>query len=535
MAFWVAGGLVAVLAVILIVWRYEGSKADTYGSAGWASVWTLFENGLFEKAGLYVGDWLGRLGVFYDGIHAITIGQSGSGKGISVILQNLLRLKWIFMIDPGGENTAIASKTWRKRGVCFQCINIFGMFTEPPWNLPDQGFNALDSVDPDSPTFAADALVIAEALIKRPGHEGGSTSYFNDAAQTAIRAFLIHNKTTEPRDRQNLGVIYEYVNSDADSWGALLAAMKANPVCGGLVAKDAIRLERTEAQAPEEFSAIMSTIQQNLSFLADPRVSEKMSRSDVDFSILKGLDPDQEGGVISAILPLQFSETHAVIFRLSAACQVLELQRAPLARSKVLFLIDEAASLGKIVSFPNWLATLRRYRVTIWSFWQNIGQLEDLYGKGYQTIISNCGLLQILGIGKDRETPKYTEELLGQCTVLSTSRNGRGEKSRSETGRPLLRADELRRLGEDEQIVFIGNLLPMRLAKTPYWEQPELSGRYHPNPYWDGPFTQPTLGDRWAQHFGRFYYALVWFMYPHPLAACIWVSPFFAALAFLFF
>ncbi len=53
----------------------------------------------------------------------------------------------------------------------------------------------------------------------------------------------------------------------------------------------------------------------------------------------------------------------------------------------------------------------------MWPIFQNIGQLVDLYGKGWQTIVANCGLLQILGIGHDLETAEHTERLLGKCTV----------------------------------------------------------------------------------------------------------------------
>lgn len=521
---WIIYGVLGFIALALASWRIERKKGDAYGTAGWASVWTAFRKGLFARRGLRVGDWAGRRSIYYDGIHAITFGHSGSWKGTSAILPNLLSYPWFFVIDPGGENTAVASKWWARRKIAFGCINIFGMHTETPWELPAHGFNPLDFLSVSSPTFAADALVFAEMLTPRAGNEAGSSAYFKDAAQTAKRAMLIHIKTSEPEERQNLATLYACVNSDAARWEALLAAMKASGACGGLVAQEAIKLERIEAQAPEEFSAIMSTIQQDLSFLADPLVRDMLSRSDVDFSILKGLDGRQRGGVISVVLPLEYMESHAAIPRLAMACAVLELQRKPLARNKVVFLIDEAAALGRIVRFPNWLATLRKYRVVIWSIWQNLGQLADLYGRSWQTLISNCGLVQILGVG-DLETADHTEKLLGKSTIKVVSRNGRGERSSSETARPLLMADELRRLKEEFQIVFIGNLRPMVLRKTHYWNRPDLAGRFHPNPYFGSKAPGAGIFDRLMALWGRLYYVLVWWMAPHPLAACIIAAP----------
>lgn len=504
----------------LLGWRFEGQKNTVFGSARWATVWEIFRRGHFRKRGLRVGDLEGQLGVFYDGIHAITFGQTGSGKGVSAILPNLLSYPYCFVIDPGGENTAIAVKTWRQQKLPFACINVFGMHDEAPWELPAHGFNPLDFLDPRSAAFVADALVFAEMLTPRTGGESGSSQYFKDAAQSAKRAMIVHIKTAEPQARQNIATLYEYVNSDAREWQRLLAAMKASPVAGGLVRQEAIKLERIEGQAPEEFSAILSTIQQDLSFLADPLVREKLSASDADFSILKGHGANQRGGIISVILPLQYMETHAAIPRLALACAALEMQRKPLAKGKVVFLIDEAATLGHVLRFPNWLATLRKYRVRIWSIWQNIGQLEALYGKGWQTIISNCGLLQILSVG-DSQTAEHTVKLLGQCTIETVTRNRGGGRSVSNAGRPLLMADELRVLEEDQQIVFIGNLHPMVLLKTAYWKLPGLSGRFHPNPYGDGTTSGPGFLDLMNALWGKILYAFVWLMAPAPTAAVL--------------
>lgn len=524
---WIVLGIGTLSAIGLLAWRFENKKSDTHGSAQWAKVWTLFKAGLFKKRGLLLGVWKGWLGVYYDGIHLITFGQTGSGKGTAVIQPNVQRQDWLLLVDPGGENSAIAAKAWRERGLEFYCINVFDIAPEKPWELPAHGFNPLDALDPDSRTLAADAEVIAAMLVLRAGNESSSNAYFKDAATSAISAMILHIKTSEPQERQTLATLYRYAYASATEWQGVIEAMQANPVLGGLVAMEANKLERIEAQAPEEFSAIMSTIQQNLRWLADPLVRDALSRSDVDFSLLKGLGKTQKGCVISVVLPLEYIESHAAITRLAMACAVLELQRKPLANNKVLFLIDEAATLGRIGKFPTWLATLRKYRVVIWSFWQNVGQLVDLYGRNWQTLIGNCGVVQILGVS-DTETAEHTQKLLGQCTIKTTSINGRGERSTSEASRPLKFGAELRTLKKNSQIVIAGNLQPIALHKVDYFRQPALRGRYYPNPYYTGKFTQPNALDDLRALRGKIYYALVWLMAPHPLAAC----GFTAALAY---
>ncbi len=502
----------------LLSWRFGGKTKDTHGAARWCTVWEAFRAKLFKSKGLYVGDWIGRLAVRYQGAHALSVGVTGCGKGTAAILPNLLEQKWMFVVDPGGENTAIACRAWRRKGMSFRCINPFGLFTEGPWGLPVNGFNPLAAIDPQSSSFAADALLIAEMLTPRLASEGGNTSYFKDAATSAKRAMIVHIKTSEPEERQNIGTLYDYAYADADGWGALINAMKANPACGRLAAFEANKLERIEQQAAEEFSAIMSTIQQDLAFLADPQVRETLGRNDVDFQALKGAGSNRKGTAISVVIPLEYIESHAAITRLAMACAVLSLQRRPYARNKVLFLIDEAAALGQIKRLPNWLATLRKYNVGFWTIWQSLVQIYQTYDNGWEAIVSNCELLQVLGVG-DYYSARMLSQMIGASTIRTETKNGRGEVSISETARPLVMPEELMRTDGGEQIVLMGRLWPLVLRKTPYWKQPRFRRRFHNNPYRERRTPRPGLFDSLGKLKGGFYYLLVCLMAPHPAVA----------------
>lgn len=508
--------ILAAAFCALLYWRVDRKGSRTYGSARFASVWMLFRNKLFKARGLWIGEWIRQLDVYFDGTHALTFGASGSGKGTCAILPNLLRHSRMFVVDPGGENTAVAIKHWRREGYALSIINPFAMYGEHPYDLPVHGFNPLDLLDPASASFAADAKVLAEMLTPRLGNEGMNGSYFKDSSERIKMALLIHIKTTQPPEKQNLTRLYELVNMDTDGWTDLVEALRENDACDGLVRNEANTLTRIETQAPEEFSAIYSTLQQDLSWLADPQVRENMKRSDVDFGVLK--DASKRGAVISVVMPLEYIETHAAITRLAMACTILTMQRRPQSAHKVLFLIDEAAALAKITRFPNWLATLRRYNVVIWSIWQNLGQVKQLYAANWEGVIANCGLLQVLGIA-DVETAEYSEKTLGRTTVTSTSTGARGEKSTSETARSLLTADELTRLKPEKMIVRIAGLDPLVLYKTPYWRQPALRGRFHANPYRFDKNTGPGIASGLLGRWAHIYYALVCLMAPHPAVA----------------
>jgi len=514
-------GIVGVTLFLLIAWRLEGGGSTTHGSARWLTIWETYRKDLFGPGGLIVGTWRGGLPVYANEPHAITFGWTGCGKGTSAILPNLLSYPYLFVNDPGGENTAVAIGAWRARGYEVYVINPFGMFPDAPWSLPAHSFNPLSILDTGSQTFAADAMLLAEMLTTRTGTESGADLYFKDSAQSFLRGMIMHIVTTEPAERQHLGTLFRYVNSDGVGWDKLVKAMKANPVCGDIVVCEADKMARREEQSSEEFSAVLSTVQQDLDWLADPLVRAHMARSDVDLRTLKGVKPGQKGGVISVVLPLEYSESCGAITRLAMGCALWAMQRGTLAKRPALFVIDEAAALGKIPRFPRWLTTLRKYRVRLWPIFQNVGQVKALYGGQWQTFIANCGLKQFLGIG-DIETAEYVEKLLGNATVPTQTSSSQGGISTSQTRRPLLTMEEILRLDERDQIALIGSLKPLRIMKTPYWEQSAVTGKALPNPYHGGtPGRSLRAMGSGVRQLVKL--VLLWALAPHPAAVLIYL------------
>jgi len=509
-------GGAAFVFLALLLWRFH-KPPTTFGSASWLTVFQAFENGLFQKGGLIVGDFAGLLPVYYDGTHALTYGAAGSGKGTTVIIPNLLQYPFIFLNDPGGENTAVAIKQWRKRGFETFVINPFGEHTGEPWLLPSHAFNPFDFIDPASDTFLADSKLLAEILTPRSPSEADKNRFFTERAEAILHGLLVHAVTAEPPERRNLGTLYEYVHLDPKGWDKLLAAMKANQAGDGLVRAVANDLQRTEAQAPEEFSAVFSTTQQNLQWLADLKSRQAVSRSEVDFDALKGRKKGQRGAVIAVVMPLRYNETHKAIPRLAMQCAVWAMQRQPMARQKVLFEIDEAASLGRLERLPQWFAELRKYRVQ-WSLhFQDVNQPKTLYGEGWQTFQGNAGLKRFVGV-RDPKTAREAAELYGPGTIWVRSRNMGGGGTISQTSREPRLPSELMRLRDDQMVALIDNLQPALLKKTPYWERPEFAGCYHPNPYVGG-LARASAETGFKVLWGKLVYAAAWWLTPHPLAA----------------
>lgn len=478
----------AVAVIALLVWRLK-SHPTTYGSARWLAVWSAQANVLFRKGGLLVGDWSGLAPVSVGGSgHAITIAPTGAGKGTCAIIPNLLRRNFIFVLDPGGENTAVAIKGWRKKGFAVQVLNPWKMFPDKPWSLPAHSFNPLDGLAPESPTFASDAALIAEMLVVRPAGEGGNSVFFKNEAESFLRAHIMHIVLTQPPEARNLVTLRRQIMCPFAQWQKLLAAMAANEACGGLIAGAGNNMLRRLMQSAEEYSGVHSSITECTRFLDDPIIQEALGSSSADFSVLKGLQNGSPvpGAVVAVVIPLKLISSFAVYSRLAVACAIREMQSGALAREQVLFVLDEFAAMQRMPVIINGVATLRKYNVCLWPIVQDVNQLAHIYGREWQTLISNATLRQWLATS-DLETARYLSALCGQGTVETKTKSHDGRITRSEAGRTLITPGETMTMGRGQQIALIGNLSPVRLWMTPYWARPELQGLYNRNPYYTGP------------------------------------------------
>lgn len=503
--------LLFIVALYLLAWRFQ-KPSTTLGSAAWLTIFQAMKKGLFRRKGILVGDWTGLLRVYYNGVHSVTYGAAGSGKGTTAILPNALTARRLFLYDPGGENTAVAIRQWRLEGYETYVVNPFDQHCDKPWSLPSDGFNPFDFLVPGAPALSADAKMLATTLIPRSGHEGSNTSYFKDQAEAWLTACITFIVETEPAAERNLGTLYDFANLPDKDWEALNKAM-----AGAGHAMATTLLEKWK-DAPPEYSAITGTIKQHLQFLAEPKTRAALCRSDVNFEALKD---NQRGAIIAVVLPISYKVSHAAIPRLAMQCAVWAMTRGTPSPHQVLFEIDEAASLGRVEMLPQWLAELRKYKVQ-WSLhFQNVGQPKHLYRAEWQVIQGNAGLKRFIGV-RDVETAQELASYLGRQTIAVRT-HGPGGVSIAETARELRTVEEILSGDSRYQVVLMDNLKPLLLRKTEYWNRPEFAGRYWPNPYVEKPKgLSAATPFRWV--WGRFVYALAWLLTPHPVAALLIIA-----------
>lgn len=176
--------------------------------------------------------------------------------------------------------------------------------------------------------------------------------------------------------------------------------------------------------------------------------------------------------------------------------QVVKPLSDPQMKVPVRFLIDECRNIGKIPNLSIYLATCRKYRISIVPIFQNYSQIEELYGKeGANSIVSNCDAFLFLG-GSDESTLKIIQGHLGKETVktlsnsMAQSAKGSNSASKQQTGKDLMTRDQIETMSNAECLLFIRALRPFKTKKYDLNRHPNYKylnegkeGRAFPNPF----------------------------------------------------
>ena len=123
-------------------------------------------------------------------------------------------------------------------------------------------------------------------------------------------------------------------------------------------------------------------------------------------------------------------------------------------------ILDEFANIGKIPNFVKLVSTMRSRKISVMPIIQNLSQLKNLYKDNMNTIVANCDTQVYLG-GSDQNNAKKISEKLGKTTIKikdsSSSKGTRSSvtKSRKTSERMLMTTDEVLRLDDEKELVFI--------------------------------------------------------------------------------
>jgi type IV secretion system protein VirD4 len=144
-----------------------------------------------------------------------------------------------------------------------------------------------------------------------------------------------------------------------------------------------------------------------------------------------------------------------------------------------LALLDEAANIAPLADLPAYAATARSHGVTLVTIWQDLAQLDAIYGHRARTVLNNHRA-KLFGAGiADAATLDYLARLVGDQATAEHNHTadvtgGRRSISTHHALRPVAPADTARRLRPGDALLLYGSELPARLRLRPWYETRDL-------------------------------------------------------------
>jgi type IV secretion system protein VirD4 len=382
--------------------------------------------------------------------HLITVASTGTGKGVSAIIPALLRYSGpVIVIDPKGENYAVTARRRREMG---QNVVVLDPFEITGASRLDRAtLNPLDYITPSEDSFVEDVEMIANILAGEE-METAREPFWPHMGYQLIVFVLLYQFRSLPQDKWNLvetrriigqgiGGLEELGKEILDGNDELLKAH------AGLVVNPA------ESTIGGYWSHAVSM----LSFLKGSLLEKSLAKS--TFAI--GDIVENKPLSIYLVIPPEKLKSHYRLIRLWMSIFISAITlRTVKPKIPTLMLLDEAAQIGYMPQVEDAITLLRGYGVKVWSFWQDLSQLQRLYPDSWQTILNNCSV----------------QQFFGQATALAA------RSVHDVTG--FGTASQIRNLDRGEMILSIHGDEPVIAQKPNYLEDTPFEGLAEANPFY---------------------------------------------------
>lgn len=234
------------------------------------------------------------------------------------------------------------------------------------------------------------------------------------------------------------------------------------------------RFNQIIAEPVDTRGSVLANLTTALAPWDNPLIAGVTSRSDFDIRLLRRKrmsiyigPPPSDLESYRSLIRLLVQQMHDALMR--------ELP-GPEDKYNVLVMLDEFRQLQRMDAIVEKIPISAGYGFRMAIIIQNMSQLDEIYGKASREgIVANCALKLFVSVD-DLATANYVSDQLGQKTVETSSVNLRrggslfGERSvsKSLTGVPLMRPDEVIRLPKDRSILMIANERPILTTKIRY-------------------------------------------------------------------
>ncbi len=443
-----------------------------------------------ENDGVVVGGYKTLFGkiklIFHNGPeHMICFAPSRSGKGVSIIIPSLL--SWVknsvLVLDIKGENYGLTSGFRAKMG---QRIIKF----EPTNPKECNRFNPLAEIRFGTPNEFADVQNISMMIIDSEG-KGLGNDYWANSGWIWMTTAILHccyrwrlEKNTMP----SLADVYNYINPDSaggDSGGGLTQILQdmmeydhQNAFINDNIKRGAGALL---AKAEQERSGVHSSGSVKLGLFIEPTVAKNTATS--DWTIDELMDGDKPVSCYLIVPPsdiIRLKPLIRIILTLLITKRTATMdfsggkQKNPY-KYRLLLLLDEFTSIGKIEIFEKAIGYIAGYGLKTYVIIQDLNQLYKEYTKD-EAITSNCHV-QVAFAPNTVPTAEYLQKRLGDRTIqlknisTSSSKSGTSTSISYQSHKvPLLNTAQIMQLPMGKMLTMIAKNPPLLLNQPFFYK-----------------------------------------------------------------
>lgn len=480
-AYGVATEVAALFARVSRTYRALRPK-ESAASAKWLTAREARKAGLGSTEGLFLGILEGQPLFIANAVHGLTCAPARKGKTTSFVLPALAHDFGASCIcaDMKGD---LAVQTGDHRaetlGQDVIYVNPAHQFGKP--NMP---YNPMQIILDDLAYSPQDAIADARSMATQihaeaPG--GDRDPFWPNGTRKKIVFTVIAQCALRDEHDAHLPRVYEVLGDD-QLFADLIDDAMASDVLGGELAAMARNIKSVWEENPKHFESFREGALQSLApFGPSGRLAPSMQSCAFRFSDLK-----KQKTTLYLICDYSRMDVFAPWLGLFIWAALKELVREN-NDTPVYFLLDEFTNY-RLNGLPNALTALGSYGVRCWMLVQELDEIARVYGReALSTILSQTDVKQVFGVASD-QTAQLVSRMLGQEEQKAESFGlgndilGIPSLNLGRRSKPLLTPDQVRRLPDDEQIVFIKNLRPARLLKVGAHEIAPYQRQLTPNP-----------------------------------------------------
>ena len=486
-------GVVAIALLLTVIRRSQQRTPSTaHGSARWATTAEVTAAGLLEKNGVVLcqtddarfridrnGLSLTRAGTLirHDGPeHVLCFAPTRSGKGVGMVVPTLL--SWPASVIAWDVKRELWQLTAGFRHQFTSCLRF------EPTDVDSARYNPLLEIRKGL-NEVRDTQAVADMLVDPDGTK--EKDHWALTAHTLLVGAILHVLYSE-EDKSLAGVarfLSDPERSQFDTLEAMLSTKhlgeKPHPVVQGAA-------KEMQNKAEEELSGVFSTAMATLGLYRDPVVARATSAC--DFRIADLMRGEKPASLYLVVAPSDLDRLRPLmrlvvnqIGRRLAETNTSGGGEAP--RHRLLWMLDEFPTLGKMAFFESALAYFAGYGMKAFLISQDLNQLDARYGEK-NSILANCHVRIAYGANDD-VTAARISKLTGEATHQSEHVSHSGDrfgmvlkqasKSTQETARPLVTPGEVLQLPREDALLFVGGLFPYRAKKVLYYADKKFQAR----------------------------------------------------------